>query len=551
MKENKGGNPESGLVSVVDNSERRPNIVRGKNGELEYVNPKIPETNSALANEMLGAISNINKKVEKDADGFPMEVFPEAIRELIEVHVEANTSHRDFLVAGFLSALATISGGKLGVRSAVTHGLNTGDESTSCNLYILIVGYSNEGKSTGVNTFMKPIFKLDSELANQYEAELKEYNKAMGVGRGRPKKDEASEVPEEKPEPTIPMERRYFVRNWTLSSLRTRLKGNFHNNMTLNAFAEEMSGFVDQTKRGNSERGTFAELLTMWDGRPIASSRNDTREGGKIISGTTDVPYVNFSFIGGIQPEILKRFITEDNIGQGSVGRFLMFAPNVILQPRKIKGQREREKIDQADKTWAEMVKSLHQLANVPPGGKIVFKFNEEADMEYENFEELFVNQLVKYKNDGEMKFYVTLGKFREYIVRLALLMKIADLLAFNRIGDTLTITGDIELKHVKSAITMLEYFAKETRKIVSYGDNPGISKFPRPIQDWYNSLPNEFTRDIFKHGYITEEGVNHSADLITYGIGNNTSGKLNRLLANRELFNKETFRGGKYVKLW
>ena len=143
MKENKGGNPESGLVSVVDNSERRPNIVRGKNGELEYVNPKIPETNSALANEMLGAISNINKKVEKDADGFPMEVFPEAIRELIEVHVEANTSHRDFLVAGFLSALATISGGKLGVRSAVTHGLNTGDESTSCNLYILIVSLFN------------------------------------------------------------------------------------------------------------------------------------------------------------------------------------------------------------------------------------------------------------------------------------------------------------------------------------------------------------------------------------------------------------------------
>ena len=519
--------------------------------EKDFSTPTIPVTNSPLANHLLESITNTNKKAEADTDGFPMDVFPEAIRQLIEVHVDANTSHRDYLVAGFLSALATISGGKLGVRSAVTHGLNTGKDSTSCNLYILIVGYSNEGKSTGVNTFMKPIFELDSELANQYEAELKEYNKAMGVGRGRPKKDEAPEELEEKPEPTIPMERRYFVRNWTLSSLRTRLKGNFHHNMTLNAFAEEMSGFVDQTKRGNSERGTFAELLTMWDGRPIASSRNDTREGGKIVSGTTDVPRVDFSFIGGIQPEILKRFITEDNIGQGSVGRFLMFAPNVEIQPRKIKGQEEKDKIDEADKTWAEMVKSLHQLTGVPPGGKLVFKFNEEADKKYEEFEEMFVRQLVKYKKDGEMKFYVTLGKFREYIVRLALLMKVADLLAFNRIGDKLSTPGDVEKKHVVSAIKMLEYFAKQTRKVVSYGDNPGISNFPTPIQDWYNSLPSEFTRDIFKHGYLTEEGVNHSADLITYGIGNNTSGKLNRLLANRELFNKETFRGGKYVKLW
>lgn len=519
--------------------------------EKDFSTPTIPATNSALANQLLESITNTNKKAEADADGFPMEVFPEAIRQLIEVHVDANTSHRDYLVAGFLSALATISGGKLGVRSAVTHGLNTGKDSTSCNLYILIVGYSNEGKSTGVNTFMKPIFELDSELANQYEAELKEYNKAMGVGRGRPKKDEAPDELEEKPEPTIPMERRYFVRNWTLSSLRTRLKGNFHHNMTLNAFAEEMSGFVDQTKRGNSERGTFAELLTMWDGRPIASSRNDTREGGKIVSGTTDVPRVDFSFIGGIQPEILKRFITEDNIGQGSVGRFLMFAPNVEIQARKIKGEAARKIIDKADETWAEMVKSLHQLTGVPPGGKLVFKFNEEADKEYEEFEERFVRQLVKYKKDGEMKFYVTLGKFREYIVRLALLMKVADLLAFNRIGDKLSTPGDVEKKHVVSAIKMLEYFGKQTRKVVSYGDNPGISNFPTPIQDWYNSLPSEFTRDIFKHGYITEDGVNHSADLITYGIGNNTSGKLNRLLANRELFNKETFRGGKYVKLW
>ena len=519
--------------------------------EKNFSTPTIPATNSPLANQLLEAITNTNKKADADADGFPMEVFPAAIRQLIEVHVDANTSHRDYLVAGFLSALATISGGKLGVRSAVTHGLNTGKDSTSCNLYVLIVGYSNEGKSTGVNTFMKPIFELDSELANQYEAELKEYNKAMGIGRGRPKKDDAPEELEDKPEPTIPMERRYFVRNWTLSSLRTRLKGNFHHNMTLNAFAEEMSGFVDQTKRGNSERGTFAELLTMWDGRPIASSRNDTREGGKIVSGTTDVPHVNFSFIGGIQPEILKRFITEDNIGQGSVGRFLMFAPNVEIQPRKIKGQEEKSKIDEADKTWAEMVKALHQLTGVPPGGKLVFKFNEEADKRYEEFEESFVRQLVKYKKDGEMKFYVTLGKFREYIVRLALLMKVADLLAYNRIGDKLSTPGDVEKKHVESAIKMLEYFAKQTRKVVSYGDNPGISNFPTPIQDWYNSLPSEFTRDIFKPGHVTEEGVNHSADLITYGIGNHTSGKLNRLLANRELFNKETFRGGKYVKLW
>jgi hypothetical protein len=67
-------------------------------------------------------------------------------------------------------------------------------------------------------------------------------------------------------------------------------------------------------------------------------------------------------------------------------------------------------------------------------------------------------------------------------------------------------------------------------------------NKLPFNVHQWYEELPIKFTRKIF-----TEK--THFENLKKYNIGNPNSGKLCRLLADRNLFLKEPIKGGHYIK--
>jgi hypothetical protein len=96
---------------------------------------------------------------------FPEGVIPERLMEFIKTFEEHSPSHRDYLAAGMLMAISTVAAGKFGCRNRVSVALNTGTKSTPCNLFLLIVGRTSKGKSVGLNMFMNPLEKIESELA--------------------------------------------------------------------------------------------------------------------------------------------------------------------------------------------------------------------------------------------------------------------------------------------------------------------------------------------------------------------------------------------------
>ena len=86
------------------------------------------------------------------------------------------------------------------------------------------------------------------------------------------------------------------------------------------------------------------------------------------------------------------------------------------------------------------------------------------------------------------------------------------------------------------------EFVKDEIEKQIEKQAEENIIKNPQTAK-WYQSLPDEFKRDIFYTGI-------HAENLIKYQIGGITGGKLARLLTDKNLFEKEQIKGGYYKKI-
>ena len=484
---------------------------------------------------------------------FPNGVIPERLMEFIKLFEEHTPSHRDYLTAGLLMAISTVAAGKFGCRNRVSVAINTGEKSTPCNLFLLIVGRTSKGKSVGLDKFMNPLEKLDSEMAKEYQSAIVEWERQQAAIKGRKK----GEGEEEQQPMERPMETRYFTDDFTLSALKTRLLGNSFKNQCLTAFKEEFDQFIDQTKRGAAEHGTLAQFLTLWNGKRWATMRKDSSENGKFNSGTIDIENPIFGFVGGLQPELLERFANGKNQDSGFVGRFNVFYPkDAKKKAGRIATEEEAKAVQIVSEHWESMIRSVH---NYSPGGKqrkTILHFNDQANKEYQRYCQEFAETMNILESQGELKLCKAWGKYDEHVVRYSLIVYIADLMNGLVVGGKdidgkLEIpefipSGQITAEQFQRAEKLCNYFKQQIMDVITMEGESKLEGFPPNIRDWYNSLPNEFPRSIFTSFAIPEHGQN----LIKYDIGRPNGGKLCRLLADKRLFRKEAFKGGNYVKI-
>jgi len=511
--------------------------------ELKDVNvPKMPE----LTEEEEKALALKKRQ-------FPEDVIPKRLAKFISIFEEHSPTHHDYLAAGLLMAISTVAAGKFGCRNRVSVALNTGTKSTPCNLFLLIVGRTSKGKSVGLNMFMNPLEKIDSEMAKEYQSAIVEWERHQAAVKGQKK----GEGEEEQQPMERPMESRYFTDDFTLSALKSRLLGNSFHNQCLTAFKEEFDQFIDQTKRGAAEHGTLAQLLTLWNGKRWATMRKDSSENGKFNSGTIDIENPIFGFVGGLQPELLERFANAKYQDSGFVGRFNVFFPkDAKKKAGKIATKEEEEAVNDVAEQWEAMIRSVH---NYSPGGhqrKTIIHFDEKANKEYEKYCKHFAERMNILEAQGELKLCKAWGKYDEHVVRYSLIIYIADLMNGLLIGGKdsdgkLEIpefipSGKITVEQFKRAAKLCDYFKQQISDVISMEGESKLEGYPPNIRDWYNSLPNEFPRSIFTSFEIPEPGQN----LIKYDIGRPNGGKLCRLLADKRLFRKEAYRGGNYIKI-
>jgi hypothetical protein len=435
---------------------------------------------------------------------FPGALFGETIGDLIDLHVKLNTAHRSYLAAGMLATLCSAIAGKFYLRSEVTDRLgvkmNVGGKVerglTIGSQFIAVIGASSDGKSSGLSTFIEPLKDIDRQLYELYKTRLRLYGDLKAIKDDAEREKKAAQLAQtfRQLHPTIidandgydftrrPELSRYFIDDFTLASVKPILVSNRRANIALCAYKDEMKGFFEQTKRGAAELGTTAQLCTLWSGGDWLTQRKDKTDSGQFISGTEDVRNPAFCFVGGLQLGLLKAFINDENIDQGFVGRFLIFAPgDVRTLARKKISQDDRAALETKTAAWREIIRQLHEAT------PRVFTLDDAATKRHEVYEASQAFKLNAYRDAKDIR-ATLLSKHIELMPRLALAIHAAK--TFTRSQAAIKAeAGAPELwaekanvitkETLEAAIRLTAFFEAEINAIISQAERSKLKAIP------------------------------------------------------------------------
>ncbi len=241
---------------------------------------------------------------------FPFGVFPNRLQQFFfdcaeALHVEP------VIVAGVsLPIMAGVIGNK--IRISPKRGWSEpGFE------WMGIIEPTGGGKSPVINTLMAPIFQIQDELWEEFQAQLKAWKEAKMKKTAEKNKDKNPVHPSETPPPVL---RHIFSSDSTIEALAHIFSGDGHG---LILHRDELAGFIcgmNQYKKGAGD--DRQKYLQLFDCQPFKVDR---------VIGTLWVKKCGASIIGGIQPRLLPQIFDETAFADGLFPRFLM-----IYQDRQV-----------------------------------------------------------------------------------------------------------------------------------------------------------------------------------------------------------------------
>ncbi len=354
---------------------------------------------------------------------FDVELLPEALRGWV-----ADIAHRmqcppDFTAVGAVTALSSLIGAR-----AVVKPKERDDWAVVPNLWGLIVGRPGVMKSPALGETLKTMHRMEAQERELYESVLEEWeldNRVEALAseeREKQAKKLATKDPAAAREllraaqsAPQPVERRYIINDATVEKLGEVLTGN---PWGLLAYRDELHGLLCSLDKQGQE-GSRAFYLQAYDG-----DKGYTFD--RIIRGTTRVPRVCLSMLGGIQPGKLQAYIRDAVSGGGSddglLQRFgLAVWPDVA---------REFQYVDQWPDTPAkqaawEVFERLNTLQPTSDNEPQEWRFSPDAQAVYVEWVTAFENEI---RGDELHPALVShLAKYRKLIPALALIFALVD----------------------------------------------------------------------------------------------------------------------------
>jgi len=306
---------------------------------------------------------------------FPVELLPDLEREYCEAVALSTKTDVVWCAAPCLSAMAAA----IGMSRAIE--VNPGWREVP-SLWLAMIGESGCMKSPLLKKVTRPFWAIRKRLAKEFAKAMGAYlaakerfeddqdigrkaAKAVSKERTRAKQEEpeaATEAPERQnlagfdceafdadavEPPTKPPERRNLVVNTTVQKLKSILS---ENPKGLLVFFDELkgwfSGMVRHAKTGADE---FADWLPMDSGEPIL---DDT-----LSRGTTFVNAALAVVLGGIQPGVLRKLLTDDFKDCGGAARF-----SFVMPPKVPKVWPNHGVPREVDDRWDRHIEGLFNL---------------------------------------------------------------------------------------------------------------------------------------------------------------------------------------------
>ena len=392
---------------------------------------------------------------EPESTPFPSHLLPVPVETLVAAAADVLVVPASYVGLPCLTVMATAIG-----TTRVAYVKDQFVEPTT--LWTGVVGSSGSRKSAGYKLSMRRLRQRQSQWHDEYTEELE----AWEVGE-----DVANETGQQGERRSPPVERQLYTVDTTVDALTDLMATGQRG---VGVFTDEMDSWLAGMSRytSSSER---AHWLTFYDGGYHVVNRRKDKQSKHIWAAACCIH-------GGVQPLILGRNLTTENIGAGLYGRFMFGAeaePEPEFHHREIHPATEQE----WDWTVDALLELQHGTDTSGRAAPLVCKFSSGALDAYGSWWLKWQRRRQATKNPG---LHASRAKLVGQAVRLALVMHCADV-AWRGIHGQSVRPDVIEEEWVIRAMELCEWVDRQAVKI--YGDeavNTGllarIQQMGRPV---------------------------------------------------------------------
>ena len=434
-----------------------------------YNHPRFPmEAGCGLIEEDSIAFTSDSGKTT-ETPSFPLEIFPKAIRDIIEALEEYENYNVDFTSASFLTVFAAAMGNAWSVR------FMTGWVSRPI-IYMVLVGSPSCGKTPPLQQAVAPLLKLDGEYDMIYCKEMETYRRWERMSA---KQREKHSLPEEM---KMPQRKCHVVVDSTVEALIGALRDNPRGVLI---YKDEIDSLLSNFNRYNSsDEGYF---LSLFSGTPFKYSRKSNNEHIFLAN-----PYC--SIIGTTQPGRLGEQFGGKRMMNGFSSRFLKVYPEIDKMP----SWNDTAMPDGVLEEWERIIRKVVTVTpSTDQEGKatsIELLFSQEAKLRVIQWKDEVNNKAYAETDSDAVR--ALCGKLETYLVRFCLVIQIMHCICGESGMDKIE-PGTAEL-----AIKLTEYFRNMESRIAPEIE-PGI-------------LDNRFTELLgnLRDSFTTAEAVREALQL-------------------------------------
>lgn len=398
----------------------------------------------------------------------PLHVLPNEVQDLVAEKAKQNIP-TEFLFGSVLSCVSGAIGNSF--RVELIYGMPT-----NASLWLSVVADSGDGKTEGLESFLKPLLKMESENFQQYKETEKEYKEEVLRNKALPQ--------EKRTEPEKPIRKQRLIQDITAEAYADRMQKNPNG---LIGYVDEVKGFVTsqgQYKGGNGNDRQF--WLSVWNGKTAMKDR---------VENSIYVENVFFSILGGIQKEEAKDLFGK-MITDGFAPRFLFLAPDNVPELKWSLEPVDRSKEPQ----WEAIIRRITSLKTDPENNIVRFTDNAGRKMvEWRNSQKRSTNYTTRLFD----------AKLQIYSIRLALVLHTLKRACENNFYEN----DLIEAETAEKAICLTEFFRSQALKMIEKMnlDDP-LENLDETKLQLYELLPEEFTTAEGEHISVENKLLKHSA---------------------------------------
>jgi len=395
---------------------------------------------------------------------FPIEIFPKPIQSYI---LECNSkldSNVDYMGCSLLWLISICIGNSIEIE--VKRGWNE-----NATIWLSLVGKAGIGKTPSINNIIFPLQKVNSREIKNYYKELEKFDFYNNLSKKE--KEEYSEVQK-------PVKKQFIANDITLEAL---VDLHEESDNAVGIFKDELAGWLKDMNKYRA--GSDLEFwLSCWSGKSVSLNRL-TRKGSFV-----EKPFI--PVLGGIQPNILNGFYTEENKDNGFMDRMLLSFPESNIELYN-ENELDYEILEWYKNNIICFYDSLKTIIHRDTDGVIdslTAKFSEEAKKEWIRiFNEITNHQ----NNDNENEYLKSMyPKQKSYVPRFALLIHVFEDF-FVEGGNSLLISKESVLK----AELLSRYFIATAKKVKV--NSIEVSAIKNTVLSNKNKTPKEQFMELYK----------------------------------------------------